>query len=118
MSWYIENNRLTHADLPELIEPRYSPPYPSGIWYIENGRLTHSRLPQLIEIDDDKGAFFGVSSLTTAKIPKSVQTIGEKAFAGTGLTKIKISRNCTYSSTSFPEGCEIEFYESEGETNG
>lgn len=106
MSWYIENRRLTHADLPELL-PRLSPPYPPGIWYIENGRLTHSRLPQLIV----GGAFSGCASLTQVSIPRSVKSIGDNAFAGTALTRVRIAQDCTYSETSFPEDCVVEFYE-------
>lgn len=48
MSWYIGIDRLTHADLPELL-PRYVPPYPSGVWYIDGNNLTHNALPELLD---------------------------------------------------------------------
>lgn len=107
MSWYIENGRLTHAALPALIEPRFSPPYPPGVWYVENGRLTHSGLPSLLI----SGAFTGCSALTQVSIPRSVKSIGENSFAGTALRRVRIAQDCTYSETSFPEGCAVEFYE-------
>ena len=86
----------------------------SGMWYVEDGKLTHDGLPAPAHT----GAFYGCSQLATAHIPKSVKRIGEYAFAGTALTKVKIASDCTYYPTSFPDGCEIEFYPDENESVG
>ena len=107
--WTVENNRLTHADLPEPITNIMSEPYPPFWWYISNGRLTHTGLPAPI----GAGAFFGCSNLKKVHIPESVKSIGAYAFAGTALTSVKIAGDCTYSSTSFPDGCTISFYPEE-----
>lgn len=131
MSWYVEDGRLTHDDLPAVL-PRYVPPYPSGVWYVQNGKLTHSALPEVLPIyipplapgiwyvENDmltnslmpetiiKGAFCNCSELRTAVIPSTVTYIGPYAFYGTALRKVTLPRNCTYFSTSFPRGCIVE----------
>jgi len=50
------------------------------------------------------------SALSYVEIPRSCKYIGRFAFAGTALRKVKIAADCTYYDTSFPEGCEVEFY--------
>lgn len=115
--WIVEDNRLTNIDLPEPLTGNYiQAPYPPFWWYVENSRLKTPGLPA----PTHKGAFYGCSQLATAHIPKSVKRIGEYAFAGTALTKVKIASDCTYYPTSFPDGCEIEFYpdESVGDNDG
>lgn len=116
-TWHVINNKLTHDDLPEPLTGNYiQAPYPPFWWYVENGRLKTPGLPAPAHT----GAFYGCSQLATAHIPKSVKRIGEYAFAGTALTKVKIASDCTYYPTSFPDGCEIEFYpdESVGDNDG
>ncbi|MBP5377996.1 MAG: leucine-rich repeat protein [Ruminococcus sp.] len=107
--WYISNGKLKHDDLPEPLTSFMDEPYPSFWWYISNGRLTHTGLPAPI----GAGAFFGCSNLKKVHIPESVKSIGAYAFAGTALTSVKIAGDCTYSSTSFPDGCTISFYPEE-----
>ena len=98
--WYIENRRLTHADLPELL-PRLLPPYPPGIWYVQNGKLIHSALPEVLL----KGAFCNCSELRTVIIPSTVTYIGPYAFYGTVLRKVVLPDECRYFDTSFPPHC-------------
>ena len=105
MSWYKNNGRLTHNGLPELL-PCLSPPYPPGIWYTEDSRLSHTRLPLM----PHAGAFCGCTGLKKVMIPESVRYIGKYAFADTALVSVRISSECEYSPTSFPEDCEITFY--------
>lgn len=81
-------------------------PYPMGIWYMtENGPLC-SGLPEPLI-----GGSFRYSTIEYVSIPESVKYIGEYAFAYTNLAKVRIASDCVYSSTSFPEGCEILFYD-------
>ena len=106
--WIVEDNRLTNIDLPGPLTGNYiQAPYPPFWWYVENGRLTHAGLPEKTLV----GAFLGCSNLKTAKIPESVKNIGSHAFAGTALKNVKIASDCSYSDSSFPEGCIIENYQ-------
>ncbi len=57
------------------------------------------------------GAFENAEKLRKIIIPESVKKIGKKSFSGTALKSVKIASDCEYSVSSFPEGCEIEFYE-------
>lgn len=113
--WYVRDGRLVRDTLPEPLAGNYiQAPYPPFWWYVENGRLKTPGLPAPAHT----GAFYGCSQLATAHIPKSVKRIGEYAFAGTALTKVKIASDCTYYPTSFPDGCEIEFYPDDNESVG
>ncbi len=57
------------------------------------------------------GAFENAVNLQKIIIPESVVKIGGKSFSGTQIKSAKIAKNCGYSATSFPENCEISFYE-------
>jgi hypothetical protein len=58
-----------------------------------------------------EGAFCDATDLEEIRIPPSVTRIGPYAFAGTKLKKVKIAYSCIFYDSSFPEDCEIEFYE-------
>lgn len=116
--WYIDGNELVTSTLPAPIESPFAPPYPPFWWYVDNGRLVTNNLPTPVL----RGAFANCKSLDTAHIPESVKSIGQYAFRSTALESVTIASDCTYSATSFPEDCEIEFYtdpenESEGDSN-
>lgn len=105
--WIVEDNRLTNIDLPEPLTGKYiSEPYPPFMWYVENGRLTHVGLPEKTLV----GAFLGCTNLRRVVIPRSVRYIGEYTFRNTQITQVTINSNCTYSDTSFPENCTVNFY--------
>lgn len=57
------------------------------------------------------GAFEGCENLHFVRIPKSVKKIGDHAFTNTALERVMISKSCRYSINSFPQNCEILFYE-------
>lgn len=73
----------------------------------ENGKLHHIKMEALLRL----GAFINCTHLTEVRIPDSVTSIGPYSFYNTGLRKVRIPSGCTYCDTSFPEDCEIEFYE-------
>lgn len=85
-------------------------PYPLSYWrqskYINEGYPFH----EMYRILNTAGAFQDVSTLVKVSIPQSVKKIGEFAFAGTALKKVRIAVDCEYFPTSFPEGCVVEFY--------
>ena len=58
-------------------------------------QLTDVRLPSNLK-EIPYRMFDGCTSLTTIKLPKSVTTIGEGAFARTGIKKITLPKNVTY----------------------
>lgn len=88
---------------------------PDMLWrtdgFTNNGMIYSPLIPGMVL----SGAFKDVISLEQITIPRSCQRIGPVAFAGTSLRKVMISAECEYSETSFPEGCEVEFYEGGGE---
>jgi hypothetical protein len=57
------------------------------------------------------GAFSNVSTLIKVKIPKSVKNIADYVFYNTQITSVKISRDCKIGAHSFPDGCEILYYD-------
>lgn len=135
-AWDVRNNTLTHDDLPEMV-PYMVPPYPPGIWYIEDNALTHLLLREMVPtlvppyppgfwyVEDNQlkqdglldmvymGAFYGCTNLRTATISPTVKSIGDYAFANTGLTSVTIASDCTYYPTSFPPGCTVNRYPEE-----
>ncbi len=111
--WTVENNRLTHADLPTPLEHVMEAPFPPFWWNVSGGKLTHTGLPAPVLC----GAFANCASLDTAHIPESCKSLGTYTFRNTALASVTIADDCTYSTTTFPEDCEINFYE-DGENDG
>lgn len=112
--WTVIDGRLTHGDLPTPLTATMQPPYPPFWWNVSNGKLTHTGLPAPVI----RGAFAHCKSLDTAHIPESCKQLGTHTFRNTALESVKIASDCTYSTTTFPEDCEIEFYEdAEGEND-
>lgn len=106
--WIDNNGSPTNPDFPQNIpEKPFVEPYPNNLWRISNGQIYHELYPepQLL------GAFANCHNLNTVVIPESVKSIGEYAFRNTQLTSVTIARDCTYYSTSFPDGCIINFYD-------
>lgn len=80
-------------------------------WQFINGELTNILFPA----EKISGAFMNARNLEYAYIPRSCKKIGELAFTNTKLRRVKIANDCEYYPTSFPPGCEIEFYGGGGE---
>lgn len=81
-------------------------PYPVGIFIQKNGEYPKIKYLDLI----DTGAFCWAKNLSKVVIPESVKYIGITAFRNTILSDVKISMDCIYFPTSFPDGCEVNFY--------
>jgi hypothetical protein len=64
------------------------------------------------------GAFMNAENLAYVSIPESVKAIGDNAFANTAVTDIRISSECTYFPSSFPQGCHIWYYGDEPTPDG
>lgn len=111
--WYInEEVRLTASGIPDRI--KWTKPYPASVWYLDDelDHLFNSMIPLPLSAPIPRpGAFENCSNLHFVRIPRSVKKIGDTAFAGTALTVVCISKFCSYLYSSFPEGCEIIYYE-------
>ena len=102
------------------IENKGSPIYVvkiNGASCVGSKELWHLDTSQELQIDDlpEKvdllGAFANAENLTEISIPPSVKKIGRYSFSGAQLTSVRIARDCTYFPTSFPDNCEIFFYD-------
>jgi hypothetical protein len=94
------------ADIPEL----FVTGYPDILWRVDgvtnNGMIYSPLIPDMIAV----GAFKDVSTLRRVVIPNSCKRIGLVSFSGTNIREAIIASDCSYSQTSFPEGCTIDFY--------
>ena len=59
----------------------------------------------------DMFAFNRCQKLAEVTIARSVKKVNNDAFHGTALKVVRISKSAQYESRSFPEGCEVVFYE-------
>ena len=114
--WYVDvDDDLENALLPEPTPKAFMYPYPASLWYLEDEDLIllNIFLPDelIIPPEPEGGAFYNAESLEYVKIPRTVTSIGVESFQGTNLKKVCISRNCKYYKTSFPDDCEVIFYE-------
>ena len=117
-SWYIgEDGYPTNVLFPELPASPMEKPYPKALWRIDprinGGYPYHELMPGLVR--KGPGAFYNAVKLTRVRIPETVKLIGEEAFANTALRSVTIAPDCQYSETSFPEGCEVNYYGGGGE---
>lgn len=118
MSWYMgADGYPTNSLFPELPASPMEKPYPKALWRIDplinGGYPYHELMPGLVR--KGPGAFCNAGKLTRVRIPSTVKLIGEKAFANTALRSVTIAPDCQYSETSFPPGCEVNFYGGGGE---
>ena len=112
--WYLdENNLIQNAMLNKYNAPtNWSMPYPISLWWYDNTTVDYNRLRELIVPEEPIiGAYSQCPNLVSVQIPRSVKKIGRYSFADTSLTQVTIARDCTYFSTSFPSGCQINFYD-------
>ncbi len=115
-AWFIDSDGLPSNEnfLPFPDDP-LAGEIPKMRWRIaptfNNGLPYHELLP----LEKPSGAFMNAQNLEYAYIPRSCKKIGEWAFTNTKLRRVKIAADCEYYPTSFPNGCEIEFYGGGGE---
>ena len=92
------------------------PPYPKVLPDMEHPQKMEG-YPSLMvithDVIDDFGAFCRSEKLAKIVIPKTVKHIADYTFYDTNLKKVTIASDCVYYPHSFPEECEVEFYEEE-----
>ncbi len=114
--WRVSEDVLKHEIYPEAPEKPVSKPYPKALWridYLSPNMPYHALFP----VEKPAGAFMNAKNLEYARIPETVRKIGRFAFAETALSKVRISPECEFYETSFPENCVIEFYGEQHEEN-
>ena len=101
---------LLTEDMPDEVPALYESDYPDILWRVDgvtnNGMIYSPLIPNMIAV----GAFKDVSTLRRVVIPNSCKRIGLVSFSGTNIREVVIASDCSYSQTSFPEGCTIDFY--------
>ena len=102
---YINN---TPVEIPPIMK---SPYYPNTIMILNSDINDGYPFINNNEINSIILGSFMYSQLNTVSIPRSCQKIGSLAFNQTDVSNVKISSTCDYSSTSFPDNCNIEVYE-------
>lgn len=111
--WKLDSsNKLEMFMLPEEISGDIlTYPFPKSFWELDetDEKLNLFSIPEELYL----GAFCECITLGEMKIPQSVKSIGERAFYHTNLIEVTIARDCTFYPTSFPVGCQINYYEEE-----
>ena len=112
-TWEIgENGYPVPIAAPDIIEPAMTAPYPDSLWRINpiyNNGYPFNALMAGIEL----AGSFQNSGLERVRIPNSVKTFGDSAFADTQLRHVRIAADATYSNGTFPSGCIITHYPSD-----
>lgn len=106
-SWYFnEDGELDNYLFIEPVETYLVHPYPANMWYEDvDDNLTTEAIPEAIPL----GAFTN-TNITSIQIPQSCKYLGADTFVNTNLTSVTIASDCTYFPTTFPPGCQINFY--------
>lgn len=101
---------LLTEDMPDEVPALYESGCPDILWRVDgvtnNGMIYSPLIPNMIAV----GAFKDVSTLRRVVIPNSCKRIGLVSFSGTNIREAIIASDCSYSQTSFPEGCVVNFY--------
>ena len=106
----IANDELRTIDMPDNTPVLYAEDYPDMIWRVDGFSNQGKIFSPLIPNMESVGAFLNVGSLEDVVIPKSCKKIGLVSFYGTSLKKVKIAKDCSYSTNSFPSECTVQFH--------
>ena len=118
-AWFLTPGGLPDNDafIPLPVDP-LADEIPKMRWRItpgvNNGLPYHELLP--LEKLSSAGAFMNAVNLEYVYIPRSCKKIGEWAFTNTKLRRVTIAADCEYYQTTFPKGCQIDFYNNQGGT--
>lgn len=89
--------------------PTQTPPYPRNLLTCEDDYL--NGYPSFRKEYTTFGAFQFAETLDKIVIPRTVKFISDYTFYGTSIKKATIAPDCKYFEHSFPEECQVEFYE-------
>lgn len=106
-----ETDDLPHTNLaPVLNIPALTKPFPDAVFRIEPDEMGGMPFNKLPPDCPALGAFANANNLIYARIPATVQKLGDQSFTNTLLKQVKISQDCTFDEETFPKGCLIEYY--------
>ena len=89
--------------------PTQTPPHPRYLLTCEEDYL--NGYPSFRKEYTTFGAFQFAKTLNKIVIPRTVKFISDYTFYGTSIKKATIAPDCKYFEHSFPEECQVEFYE-------
>lgn len=98
----LEMGDISHLNIQEEPFPNLLPSFEPEI---------NEGYPAFRKLAPSFGAFSDCPTLIKVKIPKSVKFIDDWTFYNTGLTGVKIARDCKYFPHTFPPDCVVEYYE-------
>ena len=98
----LEVGDISHKNIQEK-------PYPNLLSSVEPD--VNEGYPAFRKVAPSFGAFSNVPTLIKVKIPKSCKWIDDWVFYNTGLTGVRIARDCKYFEHTFPPDCVVEYYD-------
>lgn len=110
ISWIMRDDIPVPIGASYPLENPVTEPLPLPLWRVDPARNNGYPFTGLMPVPKPGGAFRNAEKLERVYIPETVRKIGAEAFRYTALKTVKISAECQYSTTSFPEDCEVEFY--------
>ena len=108
--WYVSTNPndVTHMGELQYHSPCMEQPYPYVFWFINS---TGDDIVHNAEQPYEEMGAFRKSNLGQVKITPTTKLLGSYSFAQTFLSEVTIANDCVYYPTTFPDTCEVSFYE-------
>ena len=98
----LEVGDISHKNIQEKPYPNLLPSFEPDV---------NEGYPAFRKLAPSFGAFSNCPTLIKVKIPKTVKWIDDWVFYNTGLTGVRIARDCQYFPHTFPPDCIVEFYD-------
>ena len=115
--WFMSDDDLpATSEFIDVPEKYMEAPYPNALWRIEPTTNNGCPFNKLLPLENPSGAFMNAVNLEYVYIPRSCKKIGAFAFSNTKLRRVMIAADCEYYPTTFPKGCQIDFYNNQGGT--
>lgn len=109
--WYADEDvpDVVHSGAVEYHTPCLTQPYPWVFWFsIQKPDVTHN----VFMPETPMGAFMNATNITSIRFPKTLQLLGDNVATYTAVTSVKIPSTCIWDEqTSFPDGCEIIYFD-------
>ena len=109
--WYVSENPydVKTSATKDYHTPCFDFPFPAPMWYVSTN--PNDVKTAVTKNYEEMGAFRKCSNFSKIVIPVTTKSLGDYSFDLTALTEVQIASDCTYYPTTFPEECEVTFYE-------